>query len=614
MGFDDITKYSKYFKVNAPSSLVEFVLLLLIGIVSGSVAMLIVHYTMLKEFDYRILAIGMIIGMLSISLPAFLTVLLIKTLNKRMKLKHALLSTIFVVIYYVFAFLLIAFSFALLKSIAISYFILVLANAGIYGYWFIMSNVVIGIRKRSATFTSAIHPVLNILFFLPFSAYLLGVSFPVNATLLRLFIGMLVFLAASYAFLYAVDRPVVKFLDSSGVKVMSAMLGYWLYNLSTDARLIGYDAASSRPVNMQLISIKGKASQGVSAVFVNPDIHFGPFVNAGGGIATGYMSRQIAKLEAAPFIIHTTVDLQDNPVSASEVYSMSKELMAQIKRQAEFKPVKGSVSFGKSRTCKVADIRLGDSRIFILSRAPHVTEDIQRSAGIVLKQFASRLCKTKRIIMVDAHNSRFESAPKSELAEISLKSPYIADYKKAMEEAVSKEQISKLKLGFAYRRLVELLGKRKDLGEGYSSVCVIGNSHERFCLVYIDANNMLPGFREEVLRHIRDKFKMEAELCTTDTHSVNLLSEDAGTALGRYTTPKMLIPVLDLLIGSAIGSMDEATYAYSELTIPNFKVWGPNAGKLIEKTSKAIRKTFIKVVPFIIIAAFVIAAWIISLV
>ncbi len=612
-GNESITRYSRYFRVVAPEAGTEIAILLLLGVVFGSVSITIDHLSSLRIFDYRLVVIGATIGILTISIPAFLTVLLVKAMNRRMLVKHAVLSTNFIVLFYGLAILLVSFVLLLAKNQAIAYTVLLLANAGIYGYWFVMGNVVIGIRKKNAAIASAIHPVLNVLFFLPFSVYLFGVHFPVNATLVKLFFGMLVFLVASYSFLYFVDRPAKRLLDASGVKLMSSMLSYWLYNFSSEAKAIGYSAASSRDLEASVLTIRN--SKGYAAVFANTDIHFGPFANAGGSIAPAYLGNKIAKqFGAAPFVLHSTVSMQDNPVSSSEIYPLANRLLEAVGSSKKFVRARGSVSFGSSGRCTAIDIRIADSRLIVLSKAPYVTEDIERAVGKELKEFAQRLAGTEHVVLVDAHNSRFETAPKSELEGIGKGSKYIADYKKAIEQAVSKERNSVLKMGFSYRRLSELVGKRKDLGEGYSSVCVIGSDHNRFCLVYFDANNMLPKFREEVIKHINEKFNMKAELCTTDTHSINLISEDASNALGRYTKANDILPVLDLMIGSAIGSMDYSEAAYESVGISNFRVWGPNAAELIRRTGYEIRRTFKRVVPFIIIAAFVIAAWVLSIV
>ncbi|MEM3781802.1 MAG: DUF2070 family protein [Candidatus Micrarchaeaceae archaeon] len=617
---DNVTRYSKYFKINAPNSAAQAAVMLAIGLVAGALAIIATHYS--GSLDSRLLVIGTSIGVMAISLPALLTVLFIKAANWRMQIKHALFSTNIIATFYGVFFIAAAVAFRLASTggVVIAYAVLLLANAGIYGYWFIMGNVVIGLRKGNAVLYSAVQPVLDVLLFVPFSTYLFGVNFPLNITLVKLVAGMAIFLAASYAFLYAVDRPPRKLLGESGVKIMSAMLSYWLYNISGDARLIGSNAAARRNAEIDIIRIKqasNKDKGNYSAVLVNPDMHFGPFANAGGSVATVHIGTKIAKeYGAAPFVLHSTVDLRDNPVSASQVFRMSKEITAELNKSTGMHRATGSVSFGEYSVCKAIDIRLDDTRIFILTKAPHVTEDIARQVGMELKRFAKEKTKSRNVIIVDAHNSRFESAQKDELRGVYEGSIYAECYKKAIATAIEKEQNHRIRMGFAHKRLSELMGKRKDIGEGQTSVWVIeqGNEKKRFCIVYFDANNALPGFRQEVIAHIREKFNMEAEICTTDTHSINMLSEGAGTALGRYTTAKEAIPALDLLIGYAIGSIDDVYFAYSRIQLENFMVWGPNAYKLIEETSKEIRRTVKRVTPFIVLAAFVIAAWIISLV
>jgi hypothetical protein len=44
----------------------------------------------------------------------------------------------------------------------------------------------------------------------------------------------------------------------------------------------------------------------------------------------------------------------------------------------------------------------------------------------------------------------------------------------------------------------------------------------------------------------------------------------------------------------------------------NFGFWGSDVKKLIEKTGRDIRRTVLKLFPFVILAAFIIASWIVS--
>ncbi|MEM0074702.1 MAG: DUF2070 family protein, partial [Candidatus Micrarchaeaceae archaeon] len=440
-GTDTVTHYSKYFKLNAPNSATEASFMLAIGLVAGALAMFIAHYS--ASIDSRLLVIGASIGIMIISIPALLTVLFIKAINWHMHLKHALFSTNIIVLFYSAFFIIAAvlFKIANTNGVVIAYAVLLLANAGIYGYWFVMGNVVIGLRKRNAVLSSAIQPVLNVLFFMPFSVYVFGVNFPLNITLVKLVAGMFIFLVASYAFLYAVDRPPKRLLGESGVKMMSSMLSYWLYNLSGDTRLIGENAAAHRIADIDIITIttrqgKNIGKSGYAAVLVNPDIHFGPFANAGGSVATAYIGNKIEKAYgAAPFVLHSTVDLRDNPVSASQVFRMSNEIISKINERKGMRQAVGSVSFGAYRMCKAIDIKLDNTRLFILTKAPYVTEDIAKSVGSELKTFAKEKSKSENVVLIDAHNSRFESAQKDELRGVYEGSAYAEYYKKAIAAA-----------------------------------------------------------------------------------------------------------------------------------------------------------------------------------
>ena len=604
-----LTRYKSYFRINAPSSFVQALLLVFIGLLAGASAAIISKYPAMLS-DYRFVVIGASIGVITISMPAFLTVLVIKAINRRMALKHALFSTLIIATFYLLAFLLLAAVFLISKSFLLANIVLLASNAGIYGYWLVMGKVVIRIRRSAAVFYAAIQPVLNVLFFIPFSFYLLGINFPITATLIKLVVSMLVFLVAAYAFLYFVDRPSKKLLGSSGLDVMSSMVSYWLYNISSDAKLVSKDVAHARHLEIDVISISNNAK--ISAVFVNPDIHFGPFANAGGSIAPRRLGELVAKrYDAAPFILHSTVNIEDNPVSASEVYDIANNVVKGIGGKAY--PAVGSVSFGEHNGSRAIDINFGKVSLIVLTRAPHVTEDISRQVGIELKRFAEQILQ-KPVVLVDAHNSRYESAPKEELEGIPPGSRFVEDYKLAIKQAIEKERRRKLRIGFAHKRLRDLLGPQKDLGDAYTSVMVIDDSAQRFCLVYFDANNILPSFRQTVVEHISEKFGMKAELCTTDTHSINMLSEDASTVLGRYTPSQKVLPVLDLLIGSAIGNLSPSKCSYTHLQMANVRTWGPNVNQLLEETTRGIRTVVKRVLPFIVLASFVVAAWIIAVV
>src|SRR5271154_816909 len=97
----DITKYSSYFTIEIPSSRIQTLLILFLGVFAGSVASLIVHYGSMGRLELALL--GACSGILVISVPAFLTVLILRMTKRSMKMKHAMFAVLAIsVVYAVF--------------------------------------------------------------------------------------------------------------------------------------------------------------------------------------------------------------------------------------------------------------------------------------------------------------------------------------------------------------------------------------------------------------------------------------------------------------------------------------------------------------------------------
>ncbi len=606
-----ITHYVKYFNLQAPSVAVQATVLLVLGAVAGGLSSLIINLQGLGVGAPQYLISGVSTGVLVVSLPAFLTAAIIKGAKRKMLMKHAMLSTLLITAVYAILFFVGSASFAITKNAVVSYLFLLLVNAGVYGYWLLMGKFLIG-RLRKMAIVAAVQPVLNVLFYLPIGKYILVFQPPLTDTLVKLFAGMFVFLAAGYAFLYILDRPSKKILEASGMNVIISMVSHWLFDLSNDVNVLGQGAGTKRALEMDVIALKN--GDGLKGVFVNPDIHFGPFNGVGGSVVPLHMGRMIAgKLGAAPFVLHGPLDIQDNPISTSQAYALSGEVERGVRNMRNFSKAYGNFARGENNGCTSINIAFGDVGLFVLSKAPMVTEDITRNVGLGLKQTAEDASK-RHAIMIDAHNSRFESASVYELSGIGSGSKYIAMYEAAIRSSVRKHASKRLEFGATQRRIAARLGNPRDLGEGYTSVCVFKFGRRKLCLVYFDANNMLPGFREELLKHIRDTYGMEAEVCTSDTHSLNSISSSASMSLGRQTNVKKAIPVIDAMIKDAIDGIEPVSYSYRRLRVKDFAVWGEKADMLIERTGAEVRRIIKYVTPIFIALAFTIAAWVIYVV
>ncbi len=605
-------RYAKYFTIQAPSAALQALVLLFLGAAAGGLASVIIHMGSLASAYLQVVVSGGAAGVIVISLPALLTAAAFKMVKRRMLLRHALMTTLLITVPYAALLALGSSVFAIIGYASLAYVFLLLVNAGIYGYWLVIGRFVTG-RKRSIVVIATLQPVLNMLFYLPLGRYILDLGEPLTITMLKLAAGMLVFLVASYMFLFMVDRPAKRHMASSGVGIFMNLISEWLFDIGGDVSVIGSGASSKRDLEVEMIVLKGR--EGYKGIFVNPDIHFGPFHGAGGSIATRQIGRLIAgKYAASPFVLHGTLDLRDNPVSIGQVYALSNGISAWLENMGHFSRAYGGVSFGKEGVCNAINISMGGANLFFLSKAPLVTEDIDKRVGKRLKEVAERETGG-RVIMVDAHNTRFESAGPSELKGVGIGSAYARMYEHAILAAANGNGRKRaLSFGAAHRVLASAIGWPGDLGDGYTSVGIFGFNSKRFCLVYFDANNMLPGFRDEVMAHIRKKYRMHAEVCTTDTHSVNAINSSASNCLGRQTHAGSIIPVLDQMIDDALRDIEPVSYAYKRTLMKDFAVWGEDAGAMIERASKEVRMRVKYATPGLVLAAFVIAAWVIYVV
>lgn len=606
-----ITHYVKYFNMRAPSVTVQVVILFLLGAAAGGFTSLVIHAQTLAGSSMQIVFSGISAGVLVVSLPALLTVAMIKNVKRKMLLKHAMLITLLITGFYAILLFLGSASFAITKNANFSYLFLLLINAAIYGYWLIMGKFIIG-RLRKDALIAAVQPLLNILFFIPLGRYILNFQVPLDITLVKLFAGMLVFLGVGWVFLYLLDRPSKKILEVSGMNIITSMLSEWLFNLTNDVSVIGRGAAARRELSIDVLALRG--ASGYKGVFVNPDIHFGPFRGAGGSVAPLSMGRLIAeKHKTTPFILHSPLDIQDNPVSASQVYALTSRIEKCIGSMRSFSKAYGNFAIGESGECRSLNVSIGDANLLFLTKAPAVTEDMSREVGIRLRGVAEKVAG-KNPILIDAHNCRFESAVQSELAGIQMESAYVRKYEKAITDSARTGKDRRLSFGASHMRIAHRLGDPKDLGEGYTSVCIFKFNGKKLCMLYFDANNMLPAFRDKLLQHIKGKFGISAEVCTSDTHSINTIAYSVETSLGRHTNINKVLPIVDTMMEKALHEIEPVSYAYKRIRVENFPVWGEKADMLIERTSREVRRMLKYGAPLLVALAFVIAAWVIYVV
>jgi putative membrane protein len=601
---NDLFNYSRYFTKSVPNFKMQVLLLVIAGAISVAIPF------MIAGLGHVLYAAA--IGIFIVSIPALFTVATIKIFKRSIPIRHIMIIALVASgIYVIFVFIS-ASIILLMHNQILGYVVLLVGNAAIFGYWLLMDKVVIGMKK-SASILAAAQPLYSILFYAAVGSSAINVSIPINILITKLVAGMLVFFVLIYVFIYLIDKPMKKAMNVSSVKIFTMMLNQWLYNTGSSDLFPEIAFGVKKDINVDVVVLKGKKN--IDAIFVKPDIHFGPFKNVGGAVTTEVIGSLIEKkYSAVPFIMHGAVNAADNPVSTSETYKIATQLRKHLDaiKNNDFEPAKGGIFVGKNGPCKAINLKINDSRIVILTKAPLIVEDIEKSVGAEFKKFAEK--NNVHAIIVDAHNTRFEFANKKELRGIYKNSPYIKMYKKAIQNSLKMEKTGQLKFGGASKRISSSLPTvmrhqiHMDIGNGPTSVGIFESSGNKFGIINFDANNMLPDFRKKIIDHLYKKFDIDFELLTTDTHSVNTVNLPVSNVLGSKTKINEILPIIDNMVANAISNIKPVSMHSSTVTLKGFQIWGVSAEKQITKISRELVKKTKYVIPLITLIGIAAAA------
>ncbi|MCL4374197.1 MAG: DUF2070 family protein [Candidatus Marsarchaeota archaeon] len=606
----DPLKNSIFLK-SIPPTPVLLIVMLSIGFAAGLAAIAIMGSAIAYPLQSAIL-IGVITGTLVLVVPSLFTAIIFKVAKRHVQLKHILFITLVGMGSYAVFLLLGNAIYALFHNYAISSVIILVGDASIFGWWFFITKILLGEQKGGLTL-SLVQPTLNVLIYVPYSKFMFMFSAPLRVLLFKLYAAMFIFLVMSYMILYIFNRPFRKNMGMQAIDTMSQFVQNWLFNIDVNPPF----GISSIGINTQVgtDTFVFSTGSGVKAVLFIPEIHYGPMGTIGGSNFPYLLERRASSLYKAPvFVMHTAVNIDNNPVSQSQLSLLASALSSGVEKcmalRGNGKAAFYSSSYGHS---KVSVISFNGSAIAILTRAPRVTEDIDPSVAKLLKSRLERDFGT--VALVDAHNSRYESASEKELSGVPMGSEAASEYQKAID-LISKplHRSRSLKIGSASIDIFDAMGRPKDLANGNLNVIVFGFNGFKYALLQFNANNMQPKLRREIVTHIKNKFGMDAEACTTDTHAVNTLDLGASNVLGVYSSHRGILQNVDRAIKKALSSMESVRVAHEAHAIKNFKVWGPNARERISAILSSVYEIAKVLVPLVIAGAFIVASLVILVV
>jgi putative membrane protein len=450
-------------------------------------------------------------GLMLLTLPALISSLVVKLMLRKMPLNRIAATALGGQIVYALAY---GISLVLAGAGFDPFWVqsvILIGSAIVFVFWYVIARFVFILKYRSILF-AMIQLLLYLIFFMSNQA-LYTTSEPFIGLAARFFISAFVLLGALALFFMIINAPMKTNLGLSSTDAMSYLFSAWLYHnkeMEKAFEQVGEDAKT-------VLSVMGFRRRDGTIFFVTPCVHFGPFGNLGGSEFSYLLADAIDRKHGSrTFVFHGTVTHDLNPVATAEMSKILAAFDASLEAAA-YKDAKVSVSTGKSAECRAEALRINDSAMIGLTRAPETTEDVNFGLGLALMAEAEKHAATAMV--VDQHN-----AETGDITSFEPGSMTGFGYMSAITDALTKQDAQKkpLKLGVASRSVDSDV-----LGKAGIKVAVFSSSPE-YVVVLIDSNGVTPKFRSRIEAEVKKLGKgmgrdFMVGVFTTDTHQTNMV-------------------------------------------------------------------------------------------
>ncbi|MHC1567426.1 MAG: DUF2070 family protein [Candidatus Syntropharchaeia archaeon] len=342
----------------------------------------------------------------------------------------------------------------------------------------------------------------------------------------------IIFSVAACLFVRYLDAPLKRFIGISG-------LDFIRYFIDEEfPENFFEDMGEPVDVPITILSFKSRSTQ--KALFLIPSVHPGP----AGGIGGGDLPSKIASsMNSLVFVPHGAAHHDFNPVSEREIQKIidaSKKVLSEI----EYSPIGTESVRVKEGIVKMLAQRFDSSVLLTFTTSPVPSEDLEFGIGIAATAEA-RVMGARYAAIIDAHNCGDPDAEDIALG-TRLSHDIIRAASKASELVFSKES-GEIKLGVSKRDPINT----KEMGDLGIRTAVFEISGQKTAYILLDGNNIVPGLREKIIKALPVE---EAEIMTTDTHSVN--RKTAFNYIGMETDHDELREVIKESVEEAIADLE----------------------------------------------------------
>ncbi|MDD5172486.1 MAG: DUF2070 family protein [Candidatus ainarchaeum sp.] len=531
-------------------------------------------------------------GLMLLTLPALLSSFIIKLMARKMPYRRiaamALAGEVVYSIAYAANLLLIS------VDLFLAQFAIMIGAALVFVLWYVIARFVFILKYRSILF--AVLQLLFYLFFLVSNQALHVTDEPFLDMAVKFLISAVVLMAALLLFFFIINAPMKKNIGLSSTDAISLLSSQWLYH-NKDMEKIFEQVGEDAKLPVAVMGFKRKDD---TIFFVTPYVHYGPFGNLGGSEFSYLLAQAMdRRYGSRTFAFHGTVTHDLNPVATSELNKIMAAVDAAVSK-AVYKDAKVSISLGKEDECMAQTLRIGDSAMIGLSRAPHVTEDINFGLGLSLMATAEK--QVSSAMVIDQHN-----AETGDITSFEPGSPVGFGYMKAIEDALARKSAARpLKVGASFRP-----ADSDVIGKAGIKVAVFSSSPE-YVIVLIDSNGVTPQFRDRIEKEVKALGKKMGRefmvgVFTTDTHQINMVRG----VVNPLKEEESIIATIKTACKEAVDDMQDATF-FSDKRWFGIKVVGAKQSIEVISTINSIVAVAKITLPLVLIGALILLFAIIS--
>ncbi len=334
--------------------------------------------------------------------------------------------------------------------------------------------------------------------------------------------------------LHSVRRPFERDLGLDGIDLLRGFAHDYLVGNPTKFNDLMTQIATFQDLPLGVMVLR--SSNSLVAVGVILYIHPGPFKNCGSSMLTSEVIDHVQKRFGVPaFVMHGTCTHHQNLTTREDFDRVFNVLDLLIESTQCASAVSGP-QLTENESFRVWTLSVGSDVIVMTSSVNGAVDDVSLAIGKeVSDAVRRRLPDVRHVVITDAHNNLSNDAvsmmPGDRLVPL---------YERTIVEAVAstpRSTVGKPEAGI-YRLHPESITPRAGLALGGITALAIRTSGSESVLISIDGNNMVPGFRDAVVRLLQTEGFRHVEVLTTDTHAVN------AVALSRkgYAPVGQLVP------------------------------------------------------------------------